>query len=71
MFDDFEDLSLGFVPKQIHEIEEKVAKLETLDPQGKEEDIKNSLSADEAQAIVKAYCFTTAHRHNRFTFLRK
>ena len=71
MFDDFEDLSLGFVPKQIEEIERKVDELEQLNPQGKEVEIKESLSDDEAHAIVKAYCFTTLHRDNRFTFLRK
>jgi hypothetical protein len=71
MFDDFEDLSLGFVPRQIEEIENKVSELENLDPRGKEAEIKSILSPDEAHAVVKAYCFTKAHRQNRFTFLRK
>jgi len=70
MFDNFEDLSLGFVPSQIEEVEKLVKELEELDPRGWEEQIYESLSPEERQSVVKAYCFTTAHRNNRFTFLR-
>ena len=71
MFDIFEDLSLGFVPNQIDAVVEKVNELEKIDIQGKEDEIVSSLSADEAQAIIKAYCFTTIHKGHKFLFLRK
>lgn len=71
MFDQFEDLSLGFVPSQIDTVVKKVNELESMDINGKEEDIKSSLTAEEAQAIIKAYCFTTIHKGHKFLFLRK
>lgn len=71
MFDRFEDLSLGFVPSQIDTVVKKVNELESMDINGKEEDIKSSLTAEEAQAIIKAYCFTTIHKGHKFLFLKK
>jgi hypothetical protein len=71
MFDRFEDLSLGFVPNQIDTVVEKVNELEKIDVVGKEDKIKGSLTDLEAQAIIKAYCFTTIHRGHKFLFLKK
>jgi hypothetical protein len=71
MFDRFDDLSLGFVPTQIDEVVEKVNQLEKLDVKGKEEEISSALTPLEAQAIIKAYCFTTIHNKHKFLFLRK
>ena len=71
MFDRFDDLSLGFVPNQIELVVEKVNELQKMDIEGKQQEIKASLSADEAQAIIKAYCFTTMHRSHKFLFLKK
>jgi len=70
MFDNFKDLSLGYVPSQIEVIEQKVAVLEKFNPQGKEGEILDALTQEERQAVIKAYCFTTAHRNHRFLFLR-
>ena len=69
-FDTFEDLSLGFVPMQIEKIEKLVSEFEELDPTGKEDEIKSSLSDDERHSVIKAYCFTKAHKNNKFLFLR-
>lgn len=71
MFDRFEDLSLGFVPDQIDEVIEKVNQLEKIDVEGKQEEIASNLTAAEAHAIIKAYCFTTIHKGHKFLFLRK
>lgn len=70
MFDNFEDLSLGFVPSQIETVEKLVSEFEQLDPQGFEQEIFNALTPDERQSVIKAYCFTTAHKNNKFMFLR-
>ena len=70
MFETFEDLSLGYVPSQIEVIQQKVDVLEKFNPQGKESEILNALTQEERQAVIKAYCFTKAHRNHRFLFLR-
>ena len=70
LFDNFEDLSLGFVPGQIEKVEKLVSEFETLDPSGKEDEIIKGLTEDERHSVVKAYCFTRAHKNNRFLFLR-
>ena len=70
MFDTFEDLSLGYVPSQIEVIEHKISVLEKFNPKGKENEILNSLTQEERHAVIKAYCFTTAHRNHKFLFLR-
>ena len=71
MFDDFNDLSLGFVSSQIESVLIKIDELEQLEIDGQQESIKEMLSDDEAHAIIKAYCFSPKHRNHKFMFLRK
>ena len=71
MFDTMEDLSLGYVPKQIKMAEDKIAELDAIDINGHEDLISICLTPEEKHAIIKLYCFVPGRQANhKYYYLR-